>query len=568
MMFRKYRLFGAVLAALFLLSGCRSMNARPDLRMRPAADVTLRSRAMAHYMAAVLYERQGRMERAMDELDRVIALDEDALTPALRLIRAALRERKMEKALAISTGVMDAHADRANLWIVHGEILHQLKRYDEATQAFLKAIERDPDNMLGYGALVELQENTNDLVAAIDVYRRLLELKPESAALHYQLALALARINDTEGTRKCLERTLELNPAMVRARYLLAVVLFEAEENEACLQHLHGVLTRRPNDFDAIELLAALLVRMEEYNEAVTVYSRILSSGKARPAHHLQAMYLMLRANRPETAEKIAPPVDAPFLGTILTSLARRDRDASHMQLIESLDGVEGDLDEECNNLLNDLLYNFRNEEGGAWLLNNIRTLRAQSDSWTLAIVEARLLMSMDRHQEALDVLDPLLKREKQDKFLHYYLAVCNEECDNFRETEKHLKAYLEIDPDDPDVLNFLGYLYAEKNIKLGEARELLEKALTIRPDNPFYLDSLGWVYFREGDADRAIELIRKSIYRMDGDDAVLRDHLGDALLLKGDTEAAVEEWERAVVLDPSLAGVREKIEKYRKTSE
>jgi len=135
---------------------------------------------------------------------------------------------------------------------------------------------------------------------------------------------------------------------------------------------------------------------------------------------------------------------------------------------------------------------------------------------------------------------------------------------EDFEQTEKHLKAYLTLDPDDPDILNFLGYLYADNDIHLDEALLLLEQALDQDPNNGYYLDSLGWIYYRMGDAEKAIDLIQKAIYNMDSDDAVLRDHLGDAYYLKGDIKRALAEWDRAYRLDPTLESVKEKLEQHR----
>src|SRR5690606_3703990 len=100
---------------------------------------------------------------------------------------------------------------------------------------------------------------------------------------------------------------------------------------------------------------------------------------------------------------------------------------------------------------------------------------------------------------------------------------------DRWQDAERHLRAILEIDPNDHNALNFLGYLWADKDVNLDEARVLVERALELDPENPYYLDSLGWVYYRQGDGEKAVEYIRRALVNMTTDDAVLRDHLGDA---------------------------------------
>jgi predicted Zn-dependent protease len=172
--------------------------------------------------------------------------------------------------------------------------------------------------------------------------------------------------------------------------------------------------------------------------------------------------------------------------------------------------------------------------------------------------------MNMERHADALPILDAVLAKFTPDQWVHYYLAICHEELGHFEETERHLAAYMQFIPDDPDILNFLAYLYAENGVKLDEATALLNKAMAADPENPYYMDSMGWVYYKQGRGDEAVELIQKAIYGMETDDAVLRDHLGDAYLLKGDVTRAREEWQRALRLDPDMPGLQQKLDQHK----
>jgi Flp pilus assembly protein TadD len=171
-----------------------------------------------------------------------------------------------------------------------------------------------------------------------------------------------------------------------------------------------------------------------------------------------------------------------------------------------------------------------------------------------------RVLMLRDNDEGARRTFEALLSEHGESKWAHLYLATIHDAAGQWRQAEHHLLACLDLDPYDPEVLNFLGYMYAEEGVKLDRAEHLLVQALEMEPNNGYYLDSLGWVYYKQGDAERAIDLIRRAIVSMDSDDAVLRDHLGDAYLLDGDTHKALAEWRRAIRLDPELEGVREKI--------
>ncbi len=525
------------------------------------------AKAISHYLASVVYERRGDQEKAIAELSEVARHDPDAVTPTLRLIRNHLRDQDYEQALAMCERAVRQAPDRPNLWVVLGEIYHHFKRYDDAADAFKKAIELNPENMLGYGALVELQESTNDLVAAIDVYQRLIELNPELPGLHYQLGINLARIKDVAAAREALNRALELNPNLLQARYTLGILCLEAGDNEESVAHLQHYLRWRMDDITAMEHLAGALTRLGRYDDAFNLFSAILAGDQVKPQHHIQTMYSLLRAERPDLAEKAAPPAGAPIFGTFFAALARQDKQEPYLTLIESLTDIEGDLDEECNEHLNAVLYLFGKDAAGDWLLERIGRIRAEYDSRILGIIQGRILMSLERHEDAVATLLPLVGVETHAQWVHYYLAICFEKLDRFEDTEAHLEQFLQHNPDDAEALNFLGYLYAEKGVKLDKAEALLQRALELSPENPYYLDSLGWVYYKQGRADEALDLIRRAIYGMDTDDAILRDHLGDVYLLKGDIPRAVAEWERARRLDPTLEGVQEKIERHKDQS-
>src|SRR5690606_25074092 len=122
--------------------------------------------------------------------------------------------------------------------------------------------------------------------------------------------------------------------------------------------------------------------------------------------------------------------------------------------------------DAECGTYLNNILYLFGKEAAGEWLLDAFTGLTQYANSRPLELMRARTLIAMDRHADAIPVLDAVLANYPPDQWVHYYLALCHEELDHFEETERHIEAYLEFIPDDPDILNFLAYLYAEEGIK------------------------------------------------------------------------------------------------------
>ena len=553
------------IALILIGSGCVSLLGGMRNDVPSLSKLTPQAEGINHFIKAVMLEHNGKFDEATVEMREAAKVAPNSPFLTLRLCSAYVRARDYESALTWAERAVIQNPDNAKLWILSGEIYHQLERFDEAVEAFGKAIELDAGNVMGYQGLVSVEERVNDLVAAIDIYQRLAKLTPRAWGVHYQLGLCLARINDAEGARISLERALELNPSFVRARYLLGVLHIEAGEAGDAVAHLARYLKDVPNDARAIEYLAAAHARLGRYDKAAAGLLRILEGPETEPRHYIEAMYVLLRAGRYEEAEDTLPPDGAPVLGSLLRALVRKQKGDPYMPVLESLDAIGGDIDAECNSIFNELIYLFGSEDTGDFFLSNLAEARGTGlRSKMVEIAYARILMLLERDEEAEPVLLAALDRFGPDALFHYYLATIYEGLERVEDTERHLKEYLAIKPDDPDVLNFLGYLYAEHNMKLDEAEELLKRALDLDPENGFYLDSLGWVFYQKGEADRAIRLIRRSLVAMDSDDAEVRDHLGDAYLLKGEVQKAVAEWERAHRLDPKREGIVEKLKQHR----
>ena len=124
-------------------------------------------------------------------------------------------------------------------------------------------------------------------------------------------------------------------------------------------------------------------------------------------------------------------------------------------------------------------------------------------------------------------------------------------------------KEALELNPDYPDALNSLGYVYAEEGRNLNEAEELIKKAILHSPDNGAYIDSLGWVYYKKNQIDKAIEQLEKATSLLS--DYVIYDHLGDAYFKKGILDKAAGSWKKSLELGPGDENIKEKLNRLKK---
>lgn len=134
--------------------------------------------------------------------------------------------------------------------------------------------------------------------------------------------------------------------------------------------------------------------------------------------------------------------------------------------------------------------------------------------------------------------------------FVHYTRGISHHKIDDWPGAEADFRAALALQPEHPQVLNYLGYSLVERGEKLDEALGMIETAAAARPDNGAIVDSLGWVYFQLGRYDEAVVHLERAASLMPVD-PVINDHLGDAFWAVGREIEARFQWQRALSFDP-----------------
>lgn len=155
-----------------------------------------------------------------------------------------------------------------------------------------------------------------------------------------------------------------------------------------------------------------------------------------------------------------------------------------------------------------------------------------------------------ERYEEAIDAYDfalKILEERKSDQwFVHYARAISYERLGIWESAEADFRKALELNPDHPQVMNYLGYSLVEKRIKLDEALNMIERAVKAQPDSGHIVDSLGWVLYRLGRYEEAIGHMERAAELMPVD-PVVNDHLGDVLWAVGRFFEAEFQWKRAL---------------------
>ena len=170
-----------------------------------------------------------------------------------------------------------------------------------------------------------------------------------------------------------------------------------------------------------------------------------------------------------------------------------------------------------------------------------------------------------ERYPESVDAYDLAYEREggNADWRLYYTRGIALERAKIWDRAEKDFLKALDLEPDQPLVLNYIGYSWVELGIQLERAKTMIETAVAKRPEDGYITDSLGWVLYRLGDYPAAVGHLERAV-ELEPGDPVINDHLGDAYWIVGRKNEARFQWIRALSLEPSAedeAEIRLKLE-------
>ena len=178
------------------------------------------------------------------------------------------------------------------------------------------------------------------------------------------------------------------------------------------------------------------------------------------------------------------------------------------------------------------------------------------------------ILRRRERYPEAVVAYGEAVARigtlERRHWSLLYSRGIALERAKNWPAAEADFLKALEFEPNQPYVLNYLGYSWVDKGLNLDKARRMIETAVKLRPNDGYIVDSLGWALYRMGDFEEAVSELERAV-ELRPEDPIINDHLGDAYWKVGRRAEARFQWHRALSLKPEadlVAGIQAKIER------
>jgi tetratricopeptide (TPR) repeat protein len=370
------------------------------------------------------------------------------------------------------------------------------------------------------------------------------------AEAHLVRAQAAVGAGDASRARSEIDRTLELRPAWELA------ALFKAEllpKGAAQLDFLKAWLAANPDGLDVRLGYARGLVSEKRYEDARIEFRRLLSASPDNPDMLYAVGILSLQVNDTAEAEQHLKR---------FVEIGRGDLDPARFYLGQMADQA-GRFEEALRwydlvaagehampakvRAAQVLLRQNKLDEARERLAAARATTPGDS---RLVVAEAQLLRDAGRHAEAFAFLAKALEVQPDQPELLYETALTAEKLGYVDVMERHLLRLIALKPDSAQAYNALGYSLADRNLRIDEAAQMIDKALSLTPDDPFILDSKGWVLFRQGKPVLALEALQKAYAQKP--DAEIAAHIGEVLWALGRSGEALAVWREAAKAHPT----------------
>lgn len=511
-----------------------------------------------------------------------------------------LTERNYPQAIEQFKKVVELDPNNIDSLMALSQLLLQIRNYDEARQYLERAVDVDPSRIDAYHSLADSYTAQNQPEKAVEVYRKALRMNPESEKLMIGLADVLSRAGDAQAAIKTLLETTTATATRPEFQAVLGQAYERARDYAQALRHYQAAFEKSPTSLAIIAKLLAMNLRTGQVQQAEEILGKVVQSG-SMPKDDLYALAgeAFLAEGYPEKAadayEKAfqANPDSLKLLVRLIEINNLRDEHEANFRILDRVTGSLAGTDELLELRAQTLLDQKKYEEA-LEIYRKLQREHPSNEDWVRTLVDA--LIQTQRYDEALNLVrknTDLLGREgaqvlrgvilyKAKRYsqaekvfkdllkspgsslamaanYYYYLGSIYLDQQRYDQAEKAFRDAVRADPTNDSALNALGYMLADRNQKLTEARDLIEKAYNRNPSAPHILDSMGWIHFRLGNYEEALDYVLRS-HRLMGDDPEILDHLGDIYMKLGQVEKAQEAYRRALSLDPARPGLKSKI--------
>jgi len=522
------------------------------------------------------------LKKAIQEYEKICSLDTSDINSLVVLSLLYRYDGQGEKAVETAKRLLDkapsSEAGLANL----AQIYSEQGNTQEAINVFKKALEVNPNSPRILEQMAIAYEQVKDYTSAIQTYQRAMALDEDSLELRKGLAQALLDNKQDEEAEKEFLKILEADPDEGVAYFRLAQIYKNRRDFDKALKHYNKASSILVGSLEISFNIALLYEELGKYEKAEERFQQLLKLTE-KPAGNYSASekqnrgaFLTHAGYVSQQLEKY-PQAIAYFteLKTMNGENSARaesyiiDTHRAAKQLDKALAASENAIkahpqDKDLQLLHADLL----SESGkGAQAIERLQKMLEGSDED--AKIYSAMIQVYQREKRFNEAEKTLLAAEKffkNKEGYHFMLGSMYERQKEYDKAEKTFQKVIDLNPKHAPALNYLGYMLADRGVRLEESLDLIKKAVDLDPNNGAYLDSLGWAYFKLNRVDEAETYLKKALERV-RKDPTIHEHLGDVYYHKGQYADAKAAWELSLAnaQDEEESGkVQKKIEELK----
>lgn len=478
---------------------------------------------------ARLYRLHNEPEKAEQVLQRMLKDDPGNEAAVEQLTQLLLDENKSEEAVALLEG-MTAHSSSATLFDLLGDAYTQAHDFPKAENAYRKAVDLDPSEMSHLRGLAQTLFSEEKYPEALAAYQKLTDLMPDDSDNYLRIALIYRELHQLDKAEENLLKAKQSNPGNLEILYNEAMI-YEAEgryddairvisDAITGVKAQSSVLPSRRRYLGVLYQELGMLYRdVQNYQAAIYTFQEL---GHLGDEEDRRARILIMETYR---VAKDLPKA----LQTGREAMAKYPNDTSIRASLALLMGENEQTDEAVKLLESDLKGNAADRDTYLNLSQVYERGRRYAEAEQAARKAESFSAEPRENEIAWLMLGAVYERQKQ-----------------YDKAEDEFKKVLDVNPKNAQVLNYYGYMLADRGVRLDEAQDLIQRAVDLEPFNGAYLDSLGWVYFKQNKVDEAEAMLRKAIEH-EPHDPTIRLHLGDILAKQGRMDQAAAEWEKSL---------------------
>jgi tetratricopeptide (TPR) repeat protein len=496
--------------------------------------------AYAHYAQGLIYDMNDQPELAQEEMSKAALADPSNTDLVLDLSHRYLQERQPEKALEILIRASALPEASGKLFARLAMVYASLGKDPQAVEAAQTSIKRSPDSLEGYRMLYFIHLQRGRPKEALKILNQAAHEPGTTAEFDVELAELFAALERQAPSEKAvittnalatLQHALDQNPTapQLRLRMADAYGLLGDTTNAAQIYvQLQDALTEMPAALATVhEKLARIYLAGQNYAKASEQLEAIVQEDPVNPAAYL------LLGKLADEQKKLQQAADYFEKAVLLNDKLK--------EAYYDLAQVQINLNQPQTALAT--LEKARAKFSAEFVTEVLVALAYEKQKdYTNAVSHFNLAEGIAKTNEP----------ERLTSDFYFDQGAAYERAGAFEQAEQLFEKSLSLDPNSPEALNYLGYMLADRGVKLEKARDLIEKAVRLEPKSPAYLDSLGWVLYKLNRPQEALPQLQKAIELSEEPDPTLYDHLGDIYASLKQTDKAREAWNKSLALDPN----------------